>query len=82
MLSEARRPCRRSAERRLSKERRGPHGATHKEKRRALRRAHHEGGPAATGCQRIAHEERSGCRAGTPVDRQTCPQERVFKSFP
>jgi len=74
--------CRRSAERQIPKKRRGPGGTFHEERCRTLRRAHHEGGPAATGCQRNTHEERSGCRAGTPVDRQTCPQKRVFKSFP
>jgi len=74
--------CGRGAERQLPRKRRGPGGTTHKEQRRTLRRTHHEGGPAATGCQRITHEERCGCRAGTSVDRQTCPQKRVFKSFP
>jgi hypothetical protein len=82
MLSEAHNLCRRSAERQAPERdgadrRRNSRGAAP-----ALRRAHHEGGPAATGCQRVAHEERSGCRAGTPGDRQTCPRERVLRSFP
>jgi len=55
---------------------------THEESSRPHRRAHLFGGPATTGCQRLAHGEQRRLSSRHSRGPSTCPQERVFRSFP
>lgn len=55
---------------------------THEESSRPHRRAHLFGGPAATGCQRLARGERRRLSSRHSRGPSICPRERVLKSFP